>query len=98
MAISLRSFAALPLVLALAGCDSGGSRIAASCPETGPHACESGQTEPLYTFQWALNHAASFFRAYPAVSQGGLDLNVEPLHRQGLKGQGGAGAGAGFGY
>jgi len=88
MAISLRSFAALPLVLALAGCDSGGSRIAASCPETGPHACQSGQTEPLYTFQWALNHAASFFRAYPAVSQGGLDLNVEPLHRQGLKGQG----------
>src|SRR5690606_1633397 len=59
-----------------------------ACPSTEPYACSTGETEPLYTFQWALNHADSWFKDYPEVHAGGLDLNVEPVHRQGIKGQG----------
>ncbi|WP_269497611.1 S8 family serine peptidase [Castellaniella sp. S9] len=89
----MRRLALLPIsLLILAGCDGSGSssspQAAATCPETGPHACKAGETEPLYTFQWALNHVASFFSGTPDVSDGGLDLNVEPVHRQGIKGQG----------
>ena len=63
---------------------------APTCPETGPYACKSGETEPLYTFQWALNYLQSYFRgkADEAAFGGGIDLNVEPVHRQGIKGQG----------
>ncbi len=78
-------------VMLLAGCDSGGDPRTAgapSCPETGPYACKTGEGEPLYTFQWALNHATSFFRAYPEAFDGGIDLNVESVHRQGIKGEG----------
>ncbi|WP_269497608.1 S8 family serine peptidase [Castellaniella sp. S9] len=82
----------LPLALALAGCDGSSTQSAGApqpaCPETGLYACKTGEGEPLYTFQWALNYAASFFRAYPETFGGGLDLNVEPVHRQGIKGQG----------
>ena len=41
----------------------------------------------MYPFQWALNYDASFFKDYPDTFSGGLDLNVEPSHRQGIKGQ-----------
>ena len=61
-----------------------------TCPETGPYACKSGETEPLYTFQWALNYAKSWFtdHADAGAYGGGFDLNVEPVHQQGIKGQG----------
>lgn len=42
----------------------------------------------MYTFQWALNYAASYFNEFPETFSGGLDLNIEPVHRQGIKGQG----------
>ena len=92
MELSLPRWAILPLALALAACDGSSTGSASApqqaCAETGPHACKAGDTEPLYTFQWALNHVTSFFRGYPEVFDGGLDLNVEPVHRQGIKGQG----------
>src|SRR5690606_16721343 len=91
MSFSLHRWAALPLALALAGCDGGSTQSAAAptaCRETGPYACKTGEPEPPYTFQWALNYAASFFQAYPETFGGGLDLNVEPVHRQGIKGRG----------
>ncbi len=56
--------------------------------ETGAYACQTGETEPLYTFQWALNYADSYFKDFPETFSGGLDLNIEPVHRQGIKGQG----------
>ncbi len=81
-----------PLMAAmLAACDGGsgdGRPVASSCLEDGPHACKTGETEPLYTFQWALNYEDSFFKDYPDTFGGGLDLNVEPVHRRGIKGQG----------
>lgn len=60
------------------------------CPETGPYACKTGESEPLYTFQWALNYAKSWFtdNADAGAYGGGNDLNVESVHRQGIKGQG----------
>ncbi|MER1966144.1 S8 family serine peptidase [Castellaniella sp. GW247-6E4] len=79
------------MALLLAACDGGGDGrgpVAASCLEDGPHACKTGATEPLYTFQWALNYRDSYFNDYPDTFGGGLDLNVEPVHRQGIKGQG----------
>lgn len=81
------------LVLSLAACDGSGSGDRAdppkvACAEDGEYACKTGATEPLYTFQWALNYADSYFNAYPDVFGDGLDLNVEPVHRLGIKGQG----------
>ena len=66
----------------------GGDSNTSSCAETGPYACQTGATEPLYTYQWALKSATSFFAAYPNVSDGTTDLNVEAVHAQGIKGQG----------
>ncbi len=62
----------------------------ADCPETGPYACQTGATEPLYKFQWALNYAQSIFSSISDAGAfgGGIDLNVEPVHRQNIKGQG----------
>jgi hypothetical protein len=48
----------------------------------------TGETEPLYMFQWALNYKDSYFNDFPETFGGGMDLNVEPVHRQGFKGQG----------
>ncbi len=80
------------LLVLLAACDGGGGDgpgpVASTCTEDGPHACRTGATEPLYTFQWALNYGDSYFNDYPDTFGGGLDLNVEPVHRQGIKGQG----------
>ena len=59
-----------------------------SCSESGPYACQTGATEPLYTYQWALNAAQSFFTGFPLVADGFTDLNVEAVHKQGIKGQG----------
>ncbi len=90
MTTRIMRFGMLSLVASLlAACDgSGGSNTAGvACRETGPYACLTGETEPLYTFQWALNYGASFFKSYPETFSGGLDLNVEPAHRQGIKGQ-----------
>ena len=84
----------MPLVAAAmvaCGGDGGSDPAPApTCPETGPYACKSGETEPLYTFQWALNYLQSYFqgKADEAAFGGGIDLNVEPVHRQGIKGQG----------
>ncbi|WP_442595045.1 S8 family serine peptidase [Parapusillimonas sp. JC17] len=81
------------LSMVLVGCDgSGGSDVPpipdVVCAETGPYACKTGASEPLYPFQWALNYQDSYFKDYPAVFAGGMDLNVEPVHAQGIKGQG----------
>ncbi|MCC2595827.1 S8 family serine peptidase [Pusillimonas sp. MFBS29] len=79
----------LPLVVStLAACGGSGSDDIATCTEVGEYACRTGETEPLYTFQWALNYASSYFTDFPETASGGLDLNIEPLHRQGIKGQG----------
>lgn len=78
------------LAVTLSACDSSstGGPVASTCPEQGEFACKTGGTEPLYTFQWALNYADSYFKDYPDTFGGGMDLNVEPVHRQGIKGQG----------
>lgn len=82
-------FCLLPLVVStLAACSSSSSDDLASCTETGEYACQTGDTEPLYTFQWALNYASSYFNDFPETFGGGLDLNIEPVHQQGIKGQG----------
>ena len=85
-------FTLLPLIAAaLTAC--GGSSSSPDpapvvCAETGAYACKTGETEPLYTFQWALNYAKSYFNGFPETFGGGLDLNVEPAHREGVKGHG----------
>ena len=77
------------LVLQIAGCGGGSSNSdSGNCPETGPYACATGATEPLYYYQWALNSAKSFFTAFPDVSDGVTDIEVEPVHAQGIKGEG----------
>src|SRR5690606_23295738 len=81
----------LPLAaLLLAACGDSGSANdnSLACAETGAYACKTGATEPLYTFQWALNYEDSYFKDFPQTFGGGMDLNVEPVHRQGYKGQG----------
>lgn len=90
-----RSSTALLLALSAAGlvaCGGGGGQTAAvaDCPETGDYACKTGETEPLYPLQWALNYAKGFFAGHADAGAfgGGMDLNVEPVHRQGFKGQG----------
>ena len=72
------------LISACGGSDS----TTSSCSETGPYACQTGASEPLYTYQWALKSATSFFTSYTGVSDGTTDLNVEAVHAQGIKGQG----------
>ena len=74
----------------LVGCSGGSSDNASTtaCTETGPYACQTGASEPLFTYQWALKSATSFFAVYPEVSDGSTDLNVEAVHAQGIKGQG----------
>ncbi|MCE7505896.1 S8 family serine peptidase, partial [Polynucleobacter sp. IMCC30063] len=66
----------------------GDNNSTSSCSETGPYACQTGATEPLYTYQWALNAAQSFFAGFPLVADGFTDLNVEAVHKLGIKGQG----------
>lgn len=89
-----RSSSGLFLALAaagLTGCGGGNDGgIAKNCAETGSYACKSGETEPLYPLQWALNYTNSIFSkiADAGAFGRGIDLNVEPVHRQGIKGQG----------
>lgn len=78
----------IPLLAALLTACGDSSSDVSSCAETGAYPCQTGHSEPLYTFQWALNYAESYFRDYPDTYGGGVDLNVEPVHRQGIKGQG----------
>lgn len=71
---------------------------ASSCPETGPYACKSGASEPLYKFQWTLKQSQSIFATLinyvsgstdnNGVSDGSTDLNVESVHTLGIKGAG----------
>ena len=64
---------------------------APACTESGVEArfaCQTGATEPLYLYQWALRQAGSFFAAFPETADGRTDLNVEPVHAAGIKGQG----------
>lgn len=83
-------FCVLPLaasILAACGGSGSGNDQPVACAETGQYACKTGETEPLYTFQWALNYAASYFKDFPESFADGIDLNIEPAHRQGIKGQ-----------
>lgn len=82
------SLAWLCISFQLISCGSGSGDSAATCQETGPYACKTGATEPLYAYQWALNSVKSFFADYLLVSDGATDLNVEDVHSQGIKGQG----------
>ena len=93
----MRRIAYLALVIftatLISACSGGGDSTstttsASSCTETGPYACQTGATEPLYTYQWALNAPQSFFATYTEVSDGTTDLKVEAVHKQGIKGQG----------
>lgn len=84
--------AALAVLLTACGGGGGGSGTSstAACEETGvaaTYACQTGSTEPLYRYQWALKLAGSFFSGYSTTS-GGSDLNVESTHQSGVKGQG----------
>ncbi len=83
----LASLIMFALITQLTSCGEGGNSTS-SCTETGPYACQTGATEPLYTYQWALNAAQSYFAGYPQVADGTTDLNVEAVHAQGIKGQG----------
>lgn len=86
---TLRLSFLLATAAALSACgNSSSGDTPLACAETGAYACKTGDTEPLYTFQWALNYANSYFNSFPETFNGGLDLNVEPVHRQGIKGQG----------
>lgn len=68
----------------------------AACTEDGEYACKTGETEPLYTYQWALNYAKSFFKDFADIwrlpnldsDTNDYDLNVEPAHLAGTKGKG----------
>ena len=84
----LFSLIILALITQLTSCSGGSDSTTISCTETGPYACQTGATEPLYTYQWALNAAQSYFAGYPPVADGTTDLNVEAVHAQGIKGQG----------
>lgn len=77
-------------LMACGGSDSDNTPVAETCLETGNYACKTGETEPLYSLQWALNYAKSYFATHadPEAFGGGYDLNVEPVHRQGIKGEG----------
>ena len=87
-----KNFLTLPVIFVLGtqlvSCGGDGGSSTSSCAETGPYACQTGATEPLYTYQWALNAAQSFFASYTLVSDGTTDLNVDAVHKQGIKGQG----------
>ena len=82
----LFSFFTIAVGTQLVSC--GDNNSTSSCSESGPYACQTGATEPLYTYQWALNAAQSFFAGYRLVADGFTDLNVEAVHKQGIKGQG----------
>lgn len=92
----MRLMAAALLCLLLYGCSGGGgdstsNASSTGCTESGvdaSFACKTGSTEPLYSYQWALKHARSFFAAFTDVSDGSTDLNVEEVHALGIKGQG----------
>lgn len=71
--------------------NNGGNTPASNCAETGvdaKYACQTGSTEPLYAYQWALKQASSFFAAFGLVANGTTDINVEDVHTAGIKGQG----------
>jgi subtilisin family serine protease len=91
-ALALTLIAAAVLT-ACGGGDSSSSsaNIPPGCTETGvapQFACQTGSTEPLYRYQWALKQATSFFAAFGLVADGSTDINVESVHAAGIKGQG----------
>ena len=86
----IKTFLALLVIVTLGTqlVSCGDNNSTSSCSESGPYACQTGATEPLYTYQWALNAAQSFFAGFPPVADGFTDLNVEAVHKLGIKGQG----------
>ncbi|OEC91214.1 S8 family peptidase [Acinetobacter sp. YK3] len=63
------------------------------CKEDGKYACKSGETEPLYPFQWALRYKDSYFSTFKDIWKNdsdsqNYDINVEGVHKVGIKGQG----------
>lgn len=73
------------------GNTGGNTPPASTCAETGvdaKYACQTGSTEPLYAYQWALKQATSFFAAFGLVANGTTDIDVEDAHKAGIKGQG----------
>lgn len=89
----MQGWAAATVVALLTACGGGGgggSSSTSTCTETGvsaSYACQTGSTEPLYRYQWALKLAGSYFSAF-STTLGGSDLNVEDAHQSGVKGQG----------
>lgn len=81
-----RCFAVVILSSTLAGCGNNDSTN--PCQETGPYACQSGATDPLYRFQWHLDAINSYFASFPEVSDGVTDLNIRLVHEAGIKGNG----------
>lgn len=67
--------------------------LANNCRESGIYACKTGSSEPLYPFQWALNYKDSYFKDFKSIWKSdsdpeNYDLNVQSLHKEGIKGQG----------
>ena len=84
-----KTLVALSSVVLLTGCGGGGGGGGSDATgETDPYATQSGETEALYKFQWALKSASSYFKDFAGVSDGTTDLNVDRVHRAGIKGQG----------
>lgn len=78
-------------VALLSGCGGGGGggdSNVSTVSSSDSYAARSGESEPLYRFQWALQSIASYFKDFPWVSDGRTDLNVDSVHRAGIKGQG----------
>jgi subtilisin family serine protease len=85
--------AAACLLVACGGSNTNTAQVVPvpGCTETGvaaEFACKTGATEPLYTFQWALQYVSSYFKEFTDTFGGGSDLNVETAHQAGIKGQG----------
>lgn len=64
-----------------------------NCNEDGIYACKTGETEPLYPFQWAMRYKDSYFSAFKDIWKNEsdsqeYDINVESIHKVGIKGQG----------
>ena len=70
---------------------SQGGVTPAACAEIGvdaKYACQTGQTEPLYLYQWAVKQATSYFAKFGLIADGSTDVNAEDVHKIGVKGQG----------
>ncbi len=87
MSSSLRTACLVLSSLIIAACGSDDFETP-KCSESGRFACKSGETEPLYPFQWHLDASNSFFAKFSDVSNGVTDLNLKKMHEAGIKGAG----------